>query len=132
MTESVTAYKTSDGKLFEDPAQADEHEARIIAYRRVAALINSTQNPINMSSFGASDLTEYLVENRAEFISALSGEPEPVELSETPAEDDAEIEAQLASLQEHHVSLVEDEDGAPLPPELQPAPPAQPDDDIPF
>lgn len=72
MTEQVTAHKTSDGKLFEDEAQAEAHESRMIAMRVLVPLLNSC--PLTLSSFDVSDLVEYMVDHREAFVRALMGQ----------------------------------------------------------
>lgn len=103
MTVQIIAHKTSDGKVFEDEAQAEAHESRLIAMKELVPLLSCTDCPLVLSSFDVSDMVEYMVDNRAVFIRALQG--------------------QEASEEDEGTDLVEDEDGAPLPPEQQPATP---------
>jgi hypothetical protein len=132
VAEQIVAFKTEDGQVFTDQAAAAEHETRLVALREVASLLRASE--VLRSSFDVSDLAEFMVTHRATFVAALEGQVvEPPEEDQMSSDDDAAVEAQLASLEEHHQELVEDEDGAPLPPDQQPgeAGPST-DDDIPF
>lgn len=101
MTSQIIAHKTSDGKIFEDEALADEHESRLIALREVTRLWGRAEMPLVLSSFDASDLTEYLVNHRDEFIRALQGQDNVGDADDPPdpededlnSDTDAEIEA---------------------------------------
>ena len=144
----IEAFKTTDGKIFEDEAEAEAHDTRLAAMVLVGELLDSPNCPIHMNSFDRSDLIEYMVLNTDRFVDALSGIATVEDTGEESIDLDDEPEGETFAVLEEHASFGErmladmsvsdgkeeefDSLGRGNGSDGSEAPAAQPDDDIPF